>query len=167
MDLFKPLYKLIKSRQYDEALEALFVGDIAKLKSQFKSDTNHAWYLVGDIYFKQLRFRDGITAFKKSLRTRRDDYQALWAIGNCYSEIKMPAIAERYFKKALSYKPDDQRLLYNLGNTLLDQGRYQEALDAYKKISKLDMPLYQLVKKNSAIARKCLTPVKKERKGPG
>lgn len=165
VDLFKPIHKLIKDQQYDVALNSLLIGNVAKLKSQFKSDTNHAWYLVGDIYFRKLRFRDAITAFKKSLRTRRDDYQVLWAIGNCYSELKMPAIAERYFRKALSYEPNEQRLLYNLGNALLDQGRYQEALDSYKQVLKKNIPLYKLAEKNAAIARGVLnTRVLKDKK---
>lgn len=156
VDAFGPIYKLIRAHRYDEALALLLRPDATKLERRFRSDVNHAWYLVGDIYFKKGRFKDALIAFKKALRTKPDDYQALWAIGNCYSEIEMPAIAERYFRRALTYKPAEKGLIYNLGNALLDQGKFSEALRSFNEVCEKDKTLYRLAQKNATVAKKAL-----------
>lgn len=116
----------------------------------YKIDPNHAWYNAGTIFFHQGKYVSALKAFKKALRTRKDDAQALWAIADCYSEMGKPSFAERYFRKALSNQPGDQSLIYNLGNALFDQGRYQEAIEKYLDIKKADSELYGLAKKNIA-----------------
>lgn len=151
---FSEIYLLVRQRQYDTALNLLCGNKCDRLNKVYKIDTNHAWYNVGNIFFHQGEYATALKAFKKSLRTRIDDTQALAAIAECYSEMGKPSFAERYFRKALSYQPEDHSLIYNLANALFDQGRYQEAIAQYLVIQKADGELFRLAKKNIAVARK-------------
>lgn len=148
---FQEIYSLVRKGQYIAALDLLCDKKHERLNKRYKIDPNHAWYNVGDIFFHQGEYRRALDAFKKALRTRRDDIQALWAVGECYSEIAKPQLAERYFRKALDYQPKDKNLIYNLGNALFDQGKYQEALEQYKALRKRDGEVYELAKKNIAV----------------
>jgi tetratricopeptide (TPR) repeat protein len=51
-------------------------------------DPNHAAYAKGDKLFKQGRFGDAAKLFRLAAEAWPEDWQAYWALGNCYSEIK-------------------------------------------------------------------------------
>jgi tetratricopeptide (TPR) repeat protein len=98
-------YQLCIGRANAAALRRLIDLPTCRLRKHFRIDCNHAWYCVGDILFKQRMIEEARDAFKKSLRTRADDIDALMAVGNCYDELQRPKIAERYFQKALDLFP--------------------------------------------------------------
>src|SRR4030066_1844563 len=100
---FSEIYLLIRQQQYEAALNLLCGKKCERINAAYKIDSNHAWYNVGSIFFHQGEYASALKALKKSLRTRKDDAQALWAIADCYSAMSKPSFAERYFRKALSY----------------------------------------------------------------
>ena len=99
-------------------------------------DANHAAYVEGGELFKQGRFGDAAKHFRLAAGEWPEDWQAYWALGNCYSEMKKPRKAEESFREAIMHAPkaDVPSLYFNLGNALLDQGKYKEAIEAYGEI---------------------------------
>lgn len=100
------------------------------------SDPNHTEYVQGDKLFKQGRFGDAAKQFRLAADEWPEDWQAYWALGNCYSEMKKPRKAEESFREAIRHAPaaDIPSLYFNLWNALLDQRKYKEALEAYGEI---------------------------------
>jgi len=132
-DPFEEIYRLAGDGAFDAALGKLLDEAGARLVPPFDEDVNHAWYVVGDLYFKKGDFTAAARAFDRSVADRPDDHQALVALANCYSEIGSPSLTEKYLRLALKYK-NDVSLVFNLGNALFDQGKYREAIELYKII---------------------------------
>lgn len=150
---FEKVYAFVKQGLYDSALDLLYNNQTQRINPQFKFDANHAWYNVGNVFYHQGEYRRAIGAFKKALRTRIDDVDALWAIGNCYADMNSPKLAERYFHKAVAFAPDKWVLMYNLGNSLFDQGKYRDAVDFYMRIPASETDLFGAAKKNMQLAQ--------------
>lgn len=158
MNYFDEVYRAKKLGKLNQALKLLVNDQTNGLRSPFKAFANHSWYIVGDVFFLKKDYKKAIKAFKKALRTEAEDYQALWAVANCYSYLKKPVFAERYLRKAIQLAPKEKResLRYDLGNALFDQQNYEGAIHFYRSISKRDHVLSKMAKKNIAVAGKQL-----------
>jgi len=95
-----------------------------------------ASYVRGDAHYLAGQYRLARREFSRALRLWPRDADTLWAIGNCYTELSRPSLAERAFRRALLAADLEERdpLLFNLGNTLLDQGKFTAACRVYEKI---------------------------------
>ena len=156
--IFFPITKLLKSHKYDQVLSCILNSKSNRIVKPYNSNLNHAWYLVGQSYYKLSYYSDALAAFRKSYRYWKEDIAAIRAIGNCLSELNKPKQAQYYFTKALKiggekYKAYDI-LLYNLGNTYFDLGDYRNAINYYRKVSKNDPESYMLANKNIKHAEK-------------
>ena len=87
------------------------------------NDPNHVAYVRGHKLFKRGRFAPAAKWFSVAIEEWPEDWQALWADGNCHSELKKPKKAERWFRDALELvSPKDRpKFIFNLGNALFDQ----------------------------------------------
>ena len=156
-DHFEDIYNLVSKKQYQAALNQLYSRKTNRIKPPYTIDHNHSWYLVGDIFFKLGKFDASLDAFKRSIRSRKDDWQALWAIADCYSEMGRPVFAERYFKRALQHSDvaHKRELQYNIGNALFDQGKFDASIKQYTTILKSgNDDLTKLAKINIEAAKK-------------
>ncbi len=149
---FNNIDKLLKSHKYSEVLLSLLNNQRRRIVSPYNSDLNHAWYLVGSAFYKQVEFDSALLAFKKSYNHWKEDVASIRAIGNCYSELGNPKMAKYYFIKAINiggktYK-DLNILTYNLGNAYFDMQKYDLAISEYKKVKKFDSETYHLAQKN-------------------
>lgn len=129
------------------ALEQLLDPATCSIKEPYRADLNHAWYVVGDIYFKQDDFASALESFLKSLDDRPDDVEAMMAIGNCASALGDAALSEKYLRAALK-QSESAALLYNLGNALFDQGKFGEALCYFKRVKMSDADIYAMAQRN-------------------
>jgi tetratricopeptide (TPR) repeat protein len=118
-----------------------------QLLPPFDQDFNHGWYVVGDLLYRKGEFEAAARAFDRSLSDRPDDHEALMALANCYFEIGMPGLSEKYLRIALKYK-ESADLIYNLGNALFDQKKYAQAIKIYSKISEDSGEIFDLAQKN-------------------
>jgi len=153
---FERVHALLRSGRRAAALRALFASSTWRLKEPFSDDPNHAWYCVGTALFDSGKFDLASRAFKKSLRTRPDDFQALWALGDCYSELGHPKLAERYFAKAIRFgrKESALALTFNLANAFYDQGKFREAIRKYRRVLRgRDKAIARRARKNLALAK--------------
>lgn len=148
--------KAFKQKNYRKVLDCLLEENGARLNKKYRVDGNHAWYMIGIAYYKEGCYLDALVSLKKSILNRSDDIQALFAIGNCYSDLNIPKLAERYFRRALSsyFYPHGKigltkyDIIYNLANSLFDQALYKEAFDLYLEIDNPDSKAYKYARKN-------------------
>ena len=100
------------------------------------NDPNHAAYLDGLKKYEAHRYADAARDFLVALEEWPEDWMAMHALGNCYSETKKLRKAEKWFRLAIDNAPvkDQAKLAYNLGNALFDQQRYHEAIQMYCKV---------------------------------
>lgn len=134
-DIYAEIYTLSRQEKFDDALSLIFDESNQCLKEQFKKgDLNHAWYVVADLYFRKKRYDRALYFFQKSFEFDKNDQQALFAIGNCYSELNLIEDAIESYKKALALNPDCFDIIYNLGNAYFDLRFYQRAIYFYKQI---------------------------------
>lgn len=153
---FVKIHDLLRGGSLSAALNLLYSPETGQINEKFLIDRNHAWYTAGDIFFRQHKFLEAISAFQKSLRTRPDDVDALMAIGNCYDELKRPKLAERYFRRALDLNESGEeqtcQVLFNLANALFDQRRFKEAAELYQKLERAPLDLRRKARKNYLLA---------------
>lgn len=154
MDKFNSIHKLLKQKKYAKVIALMLDNKKTRIKHAFAtdaSDRNHSWYIIGDIYFKKSQFQKALHAFRQAVRAWMHDTEALLAIGNCYSEMGRPVLAERYYKKALLLADSKLKpiITYNLGNALYDQEKYSEAVLQYKKIGKSAGKVYRIAQRNN------------------
>ncbi|MCL2873015.1 MAG: tetratricopeptide repeat protein [Betaproteobacteria bacterium] len=167
-DVFSHLHKLLKEKKYSYLISALLDKKMGGLKKQYRIDGNHAWYLLGDAFYNTQNHEAALDAFIRSIRNRKDDVQALFAIGTSYSELKKPRLAERYLRKSLYYyfcprgymRPSFKYdIIYNLANSLFDQKRYQDAIALYMEVDNPNISVYKMALKNRKIAEERLKAV--------
>jgi|JI10StandDraft_1071094.scaffolds.fasta_scaffold1289487_1 tetratricopeptide (TPR) repeat protein len=162
-DIFQSVHKYLKTGKYGSVLGMLFEPNGKILRMRYRSDRsdeNHAWYLVGDIYFRRKDYRRAARAFKHSLRCYPYDGDALWALGDCYSEVNRPTLAEQYYRKAMRYcgRNNKAMLLFNLANSFLDQGKFYRSICLYRLIPRHNKELARRVDKNFSSAKKGVIP---------
>src|SRR5712691_479060 len=110
-------------------------------------------YRRADKHYGAGRYRAALRDFKRALQLAPGDSDTCWAIGNCYTELHRPRLAERAFRKALGSAKGKDRdaLLYNLGNALFDQRNFKAAAQLYHRISSRS-GLARLARRNLALS---------------
>jgi tetratricopeptide (TPR) repeat protein len=118
-------------------------------------DPNHAAYLKGYSLWEKGRFKEASHFFSIAVDEWPEDYQALWALGDCYTELKKPRKAEAAFRQAMvtCNNADRLPLIFNLANALFDQQRYSEAIALYAEIP-TSHHLSRAANRNAAIAQR-------------
>ena len=152
IDVFKHIHDLLVSNDYELVLDEVLNFETGRIKAPYSEDLNHAWYIVGDCYFKLSDYQMALRAFKNSLRNRKSDYQAMVAIANCHSEMGKPKQAKHYLLKAILSPEAKAQILdairYDLGNAYFDMHKYELAFDEYMKVRKSAPEVYSLARKN-------------------
>jgi tetratricopeptide (TPR) repeat protein len=120
-------------------------------------DSNREAYVNGNALYKAGRFNEASKLFLAAIEDDSTDYQALWALGNCYTELKKPRKAEDAFRRAVTLCSNNHRvaLVFNLANALFDQEHYAEAIALYAEIPS-DHPLSVKAKRNAQLAKERL-----------
>ncbi len=76
-----------------------------------------------------------------------DDADAMVTLATCASKRGEAAISEKYLRAALK-RSENAKLLFALGTTLLDQGKFGEALCYFKRVPPSDEEVYPLAQRN-------------------
>jgi tetratricopeptide (TPR) repeat protein len=99
---------------------------------------NHTAYAKGDRLFKKGQWEEAGAQFEIAIQELPEDWQAMWALGNCHAELKKPRKAAQQFELALTLADTDAmpNLRFNLGNALFDLGRYEAAIEQYRLVPK-------------------------------
>ncbi|WP_084455370.1 tetratricopeptide repeat protein [Comamonas composti] len=137
--VYENIYHNMRSGRYEEVLERILDFKSGNLKFPFEKNANHAWYCVGDAYFKLGKFSEALKAFQRAKKSDSSDAMCFLALGNSYDALGRPKLAERMFRKALNMDLDEYyraSAFFNFGNALYDQKRYEEAIEIYNHVRK-------------------------------
>ncbi len=152
-DIFNHVHQLSKQGEYQAILNELLAHDQSVIVSPYDTDENHAWYLVGNAYFKLKNYQQAISSFKRAIECWQDDKDGYLALANSYSDFGLPKKAEQVLRTALKKWPSDEKFVYNMGNALFDQKKYQDSIIYYEKVLS-DFQLVSMANKNIKEAKK-------------
>lgn len=158
-DYFDGIHNLLKAEKYHEVLELVLNQKRNRIRKPYDTDLNHAWYVVGNIFYKRNDFDYAISCFKKALKHWTEDVETMCALANSYSEIDQPNKAAYWLLKALKISPANPTFLYNYANALFDLKRYQKAIKYYLQIPLEVHDIYELARKN---VKKCRDHIRNE-----
>ena len=79
------------------------------------------------------RTEEGIALLKEIITERKDFHLAYTHLANFYQEQKRPADAEAVLRDALKSNPGSFRIMTALGIIMIDNGRFDEAIDLLNK----------------------------------
>jgi type IV pilus assembly protein PilF len=82
----------------------------------------------------------GYASLKQSVQLDPTSATAHNALGVVLLDLRKPAEAETEFQKAVDLDPSYAEAVHNLGLSYAEQGRYEQAIAAYRKA--LSMPIY-------------------------
>lgn len=153
---YTTIYQLIRTGNYKSAVRGMVDLKSGHLKRPFRQDANHAWYCVGDAYFKAGKFLEAIAAFQRARKADPADAMCSIALADSYEAIGRPKLAERMLRRALALHLenfDRASALFNLGNALYDQHRYSEAIEQYQLVRARRDEIGDKARKNIARAR--------------
>ncbi len=154
LHVFDEVHRLLRSKDFRSVANVLLGEGKQRITSPYNVDLNHAWYLIGHSDWKAKRWERAISSFKKALRHDPKDWMTLWAIGDCYDELKKAEAALRYYTKALRRAPKEPALQYNAANALIDLARYDEAIAQLQRITTKDRELRRKMRKNLELAKR-------------
>ncbi len=117
-------------------------------------------YREADVLYREGKIKLALKYFRRALNLAPADVDTLWALGNCYGELRKPRKAELFFRRARAYARLDQRgdLLYNIGNALFDQGCLRAALQLYARVPR-SANSFLLAQRNYRAAIRKLTKI--------
>jgi len=152
MNIFSKIYDLSNSGEF-ALISGEMLDEAGEMRTQYRVDLNHAWYLVGDALLELEIYDEALVAFQKSYTEDDSDYMALMAQASCCSELGAYTAAELILKLAISLSDENSDHYYNLGNALFDQKKYQEAIDAYNQVFDSNRESFDLAQQNIAVAK--------------
>jgi len=91
----------------------------------------------GDEYFNDFDFSRAIETYKKAVNKDSSDIYAMHQIGECYRMTGDNASANPWYGRALIIDPESKLDLYFYARTLLTLGKYEEALQNFRKYNRL------------------------------
>jgi arylsulfatase A-like enzyme/Flp pilus assembly protein TadD len=99
----------------------------------------HAKWMAAAVAYSAGRSAEGIGLLKEIVAERKDFDLAYTYLANFYQEQKRPADAEAVLREALGHNPESFRIMTALGIIMIDNGRYDEAVDLLNRsLSKID-----------------------------
>jgi arylsulfatase A-like enzyme/predicted Zn-dependent protease len=101
-------------------------------------EINDAYFALGNIYFKEGRFKEAIASFEQSLERKPDDTFTVINIANSYQRLGKPEEAERFVIDYLKRGFSDSQLYHLLGTLTFVQKKYDEAIKYYSECISLN-----------------------------
>lgn len=80
-------------------------------------------------------WKNAITLWTRAVDAVPNNVVALVDLAGAYSNVERDDLAEPYLREALVLQPDNSGARYFLGRALLRQGRYEEALSHFAKVT--------------------------------
>lgn len=119
-------------------------------------------YTSADDLYSARKFARALVGFRRALSLAPGDSDTLWAVADCYSDLKRPRMAERYYRAALkkATRGDRSALLFNVGNALFDQGCFADAVRCYRRVPS------KASRNNLALAQERLLDKRSQKKPP-
>jgi len=108
-------------------------------------------FALANILFEAGRFKDASAQFQLASRDPRHRRTALYRLGVCFQKQNLVDLAVEQFEKAIAgaslVDAEVKDILYALGEAHEGQGRFAEALNAYKRVFEIDIGYRDVSKK--------------------
>ncbi|MGB9004522.1 MAG: sulfatase-like hydrolase/transferase [Candidatus Aminicenantales bacterium] len=101
-------------------------------------DIVDAYFALGNIYFRERRFREAIDQFQIALALKPDDSFTVMNIANCYVSLRHPDQAEKFVLDYLKKGLQDSQLFFLLGNINYRQDRFDQAIPYFRQCLSLN-----------------------------
>jgi len=93
---------------------------------------------LGKVYIGGRNYGKAATCFHLYLQKHPSDNETWIDLADCYYFRGMYLLAQEYFKKALEIDPENLRALGMAARNQVEMGHFEEAIELYKRRSKLD-----------------------------
>lgn len=137
-DIYETIYALKKLGQYRQALNVIYDARKKCIKSDYREDLNHSWFVVGDILVKLGRLNDARNAFKRSIEDWPEDPQASCELGWVCCELEDYVGAIANLLRALELDADSTKAMSCLGIAFSELGDPLSAENWFRKVLTLD-----------------------------
>lgn len=94
--------------------------------------------LAENIDEMQQHITSAVNVYLRAIAIKPDDFNTHLNLGACYFQIAQPGLAEQQTRQALTLKPNSKRANNNIATIYESQGRYDEAIQAYKNSLEAD-----------------------------
>ena len=120
--------------------EGGFDRAVAMLNQVVKADPKviDAWFSLGNLYFKEGRYRESIDHFRKTLELKPDYDIAVINMAHAYRRLGNDAAAMAGYEHYLELDPKDAYVRYQVGEVYLDRGDIDRAEQIFKQALGLD-----------------------------
>jgi tetratricopeptide (TPR) repeat protein len=92
-----------------------------------------AYFTLGNIYYKEKRFKDSLQAFRQALRLKPDDSFTVINMANCLTALGRSDEAEKAVLDFLAKGFQDSQLYHLLGGLNFARKRYDQAIVYFEK----------------------------------
>jgi len=97
-----------------------------------------AWFTLGNVYFREGKWQDAITQYRKALELKPDYDLAVINIATCYRNLGDDAAALAGYEHYLRIDPKDAYVRYQVGEVYLDRGDLAQAGARFREALELD-----------------------------
>jgi tetratricopeptide (TPR) repeat protein len=97
-----------------------------------------AWVSLGNLYFKEGRYRESIEHFRKTLELKPDYDIAVINMAHAFRRLGDDAAAMAGYERYLQLDPRDAYVRYQVGEVFLDRGDIDRAEQVFKQALELD-----------------------------
>lgn len=97
-----------------------------------------AWFLLGNLYFKEGRYREAIAHFRNVLELKPDYDLAVINMAHAYRRLGDDAAAMAGYERYLQLDPKDAYVRYQVGEVFLDRGDLDRAEQVFRQALALD-----------------------------
>lgn len=120
--------------------EGGFARAAAMLADVVKADPKviDAWFLLGNLYFKEGRYRESIGYFRNVLELKPDYDLAVINMAHAYRRVGDDAAAMAGYERYLQLDPKDAYVRYQVGEVFLDRGDIDRAEQVFRQALALD-----------------------------
>ena len=133
----RPYFEIMNEKccqQGDDKKIATFARTMRPVKGNPDSH-----YLLARYYQERGKHWEAITEFEKTLAIDPDNFKVLNAMGVSYDFLKEFERASECYQAALKLNPESANIYYNnIGQSLLLQGKYVPAIEAFRKAAAYD-----------------------------
>jgi tetratricopeptide (TPR) repeat protein len=105
-----------------------------------KADPNviDAWFSLGNLYFKEGRYRESIEHFRKTLELKPDYDIAVINMAHAFRRLGDDDAAMAGYERYLQLDPKDPYVRYQVGEVFLDRGDLGRAEEIFRQALELD-----------------------------
>jgi len=120
--------------------EGGFEKAVGLLNQVVKADPQviDAWFSLGNLYFKEGRYRESIDYFRKTLELKPDYDIAVINMAHAFRRLGDDAAAMAGYERYLQLDPRDAYVRYQVGEVFLDRGDIDRAEQVFKQALELD-----------------------------